>query len=110
MAKVEENVPEAPAWLAGALRQRWEELAPALWKMGSLTDLESGILARYILAENNYLQVSNLLQRAIASGDGEDTGRWLSAQDKLVRQMQTLGDGLGISAEKRKAMGWTLPK
>ena len=62
------------------------------------------------LAENNYLQASNLLQTALARGDGEDAGRWLGAQDKLIRQILTLGEALGLTAEKRKAMGWTLPK
>ena len=101
--------PDAPAWLAGSLLARWAELAPVFWRMGTLTELETGILARFIVAENNYLQISNQLQRALASGDGEDTNRWLSAQDKVIKQIQTLGEALGLTAEKRKAMGWTLP-
>ena len=108
MAKRAE-APEAPAWLAGSLRERWAELAPAFWRMGTLSELETGILARYIVAENNYLQVSNQLQSALARGDGEDAGKWLSAQDKLIRQIITLGEALGLTAEKRKTMGWSLP-
>lgn len=108
MAKRTE-APEAPAWLAGSLRERWAELAPVFWRMGTLSELETGILARYIVAENNYLQVSNQLQSALARGDGEDAGKWLSAQDKLIRQIITLGETLGLTAEKRKTMGWSLP-
>ena len=104
-----QNVPEAPGWLAGSLRERWDDLAPVFWQMGTLSDLEVNTLGRYILAENNYLQASNLLQTALARGDGEDAGRWLNAQDKLIRQILTLGEALGLTAEKRKAMGWTLP-
>ena len=102
-------VPEAPPWLAGSLRERWQELAPVFTRMGTLTDLEAGNLARYIVAENNYLQASNRLQQAMASGDGEDASRWLTVQDKLLKQILTLGETLGLTAEKRKAMGWTLP-
>ena len=101
--------PEAPAWLAGSLRARWQELAPIFYRMGTLTDLESGILARYIVAENNYLQVSNLLQQALSAGNGEDANKWLAAQDRLIKQMQALGDSLGLTAEKRKSMGLKLP-
>ena len=36
-------------------------------------------------------------------------GRLLAAQDKLIRQILTLGEALGLTAEKRKAMGWQLP-
>lgn len=102
-------VPEAPGWLAGSLRDRWAELAPVFTRMGTLTDLEAGNLARYIVAENNYLQASNRLQAAMTIGDGEDASRWLTVQDKLLKQILTLGETLGLTAEKRKAMGWTLP-
>lgn len=101
--------PPPPIWLAGSLRSRWNELAPTFYRMGTLTDLEVGILARYIVAENNYLQVSNLLQQAISSGDGDATNKWLAAQDRLTKQTLTLGEALGLTAEKRKAMGWSLP-
>lgn len=108
MAK-DQTPPAAPTWLAGSLRARWNELAPVLFQMGTLTELEAGILARMIVAENNYLQVSNLLQQALSAGDGENANKWLAAQDKLIKQIQTLGSDLGLSAEKRKAMGWKLP-
>ena len=110
MAKVVKTlpVPEAPTWLAGSLRDRWTELAPVFTRMGTLTELEAGILARYIVAENNYLQASNRLQSAMAAGDGEEANRWLTVQDKLNKQILTLGEALGLTAEKRKAMGWTL--
>ena len=102
-------IPDAPAWLSGVLLKRWDELAPVFTRMGTLTELEVGILARYIVAENNYLQASNLLQSAMAAGDGEEANRWLTVQDKLNKQILTLGEALGLTAEKRKAMGWTLP-
>lgn len=102
-------IPDAPAWLSGVLLKRWDELAPVFTRMGTLSDLEVGILARYIVAENNYLQASNRLQSAMAAGDGEEANRWLTVQDKLNRQILTLGEALGLTAEKRKAMGWTLP-
>lgn len=101
--------PAPPIWLAGSLRQRWNELAPTFFRMGTLSELEAGILARYIVAENNYLQVSNLLQQALADQDGEEANKWLSAQDRLTKQILTLGTALGLTAEKRKAMGWRLP-
>ena len=102
-------IPEAPVWLTGSLLKRWDELAPVFTRMGTLSDLEVGILARYIVAENNYLQASNRLQSAMAAGDGEEANRWLTVQDKLNKQILTLGEALGLTAEKRKAMGWTLP-
>ena len=91
--------PAPPIWIAGSLRQRWNELAPTFYRMGTLSELEAGILARYIVAENNYLQVSNLLQIALSSRDGEASNKWLSAQDRLIKQMETLGQSLGLTAD-----------
>lgn len=102
-------VPPAPGWLAGSLRARWDELAPIFTRMGTLTELETGNLARFIVAENNYLQVSNKLQTSLSNGDSEEVGRWLAAQEKLIRQIIMLGETLGLTAEKRKAMGWIVP-
>ena len=79
------------------------------FRMGTLSELETGILARFIVSENNYLQVSNLLQQALSAGDGESANKWLAAQDRLIKQMTTLGDSLGLTAEKRKSMGLKLP-
>lgn len=104
------EVPEAPSYLAGALRDRWDELAPVFARMGTLSYLETSILAKYIVAENNYLQASNQLQKAMGAADGEDAAKWVGVQDKLLKQILTLGEALGLTAEKRKAMGWTLPK
>lgn len=103
------RAPDAPEWLQGSLRKRWDELAPIFYRIGTLSDLEINTLGRYIIAENNYLMISNHLQRALAEGDGDEANKWLSAQDKLIKQIMTLGEALGLTAEKRKAMGWTLP-
>lgn len=103
------SVPEAPGWLQGTLRQRYAELAPVFYRMGTLSALEVNTLARYILAENNYLQVSTFLQNALSSGDAEEATKWLTAQDRLLKQISSLGEMLGLTAEKRKAAGWVLP-
>ena len=47
--------------------------------------------------------------KAISAADGEDAAKWIGVQDKLLKQILTLGETLGLTAEKRKAMGWTLP-
>lgn len=64
----------------------------------------------YILAENNYLQVSNYVQGAITSADPEDAAKWLLAQDRLTKQILTLGDELGLTPNARRARGLTAPR
>ena len=99
-----------PAYLDGTLRQRWEALAPQLSAMGTLDELNADIAAKYILAENEYLRVSNLVQGAISRGDPDDSNKWLAAQDRLTKQILTLGEELGLTPKARKARGLIAPR
>ena len=94
-----------PAYLSGALVDRWNNLAPELEAMGTLDALNADLAAKYILAENEYLRVSNLVQAAITRGDPEDSNRWLAAQDRLTKQILSLGDELGLNPTSRRARG-----
>lgn len=94
-----------PGYLGGALARRWEELAPELVKMGTLDSLNADLLAKYILAENEYLKVSALVQEAISNGAGDDATKWIGVQDKLTKQILTLGAELGITPSARRARG-----
>ena len=99
-----------PAYLSGTLRDRWDHLAPALVAMGTLDPLNADLAAKYILAENEYLRVSNLVQAAISRGDPEDSNKWLAAQDRLTKQILSLGDELGLNPSTRRARGLIAPK
>ena len=99
-----------PEYLAGALRERWEQLAPELQAMGTLDELNADFAAKYILAENEYLRVSNLVQGAISRGDPDDSIKWLAAQDRLTKQILTLGEELGLTPKARKARGLIAPR
>ena len=99
-----------PAYLAGALALRWEILSPQLAAMGTVDELNADLLGKYILAENEYLRVSELVQDAIRVGDAEDSNKWLAAQDRLTKQILTLGDELGLTPKARKARGLIVPR
>lgn len=100
-------VPEAPGYLSPKLAQRFEALAPALAAAGILDNNSRDLLAKYVLAENEYLQVSNHVQEALRDGDPEAAGKWLAAQDKLTRQILSLGNELGLTPASRRS--WGLP-
>ena len=109
MAKPATLIP-CPRYLDGTLRERWEQLAPALAAMGTLDELNADLAAKYILAENEYLRISNLVQSAISRGDPEDSNKWLAAQDRLTKQILALGDELGLNPKSRKARGLSAPR
>lgn len=105
-----ECVVPCPVYLSGALRERWEQLAPSLEAMGTLDALNADLAAKYILAENEYLRVSNLVQSAISRGDPEESNKWLLSQDRLTKQILTLGEELGLNPRARKARGLIAPR
>lgn len=103
MARTE--LPACPVYLAGALRTRWDALAPELVRLGTLDALNTDLAAKYILAENEYLQVSNKVQAAISEDDADEAAKWIAAQDKLTKQILALGAELGITPGARRARG-----
>lgn len=96
-----------PSYLAGGLARRWAELTPELQKLGTLDDLTADLAAKYILAENEYLKISALVQDAIANNDPDGAGKWIAAQDKLSKQILQLGAELGITPKARRERGLT---
>lgn len=94
-----------PAYLAGALRARWDQLAPELQALGTVDSLSADLLGKFILAENEYLRISSLVQECIARGDAEDGGKWIAAQDRLTKQILQLGAELGITPKARRDRG-----
>lgn len=96
-----------PGYLAGNLSRRWDELAPELQKLGTLDDLTADLAAKYILAENEYLKISSLVQDAIAKGEADEAGKWIAAQDKLCKSILQLGAELGITPKARRERGLT---
>ena len=94
-----------PAYLAGTLARRWEQLAPELQRLGTLDALNADLLGKYILAENEYLRISDLVNSAIRDGDAEVGGKWIAAQDRLTKQILALGGELGITPKARRARG-----
>lgn len=104
--------PPCPAYLAGTLAQRWAQLAPELVKLGTLDALNVDVAGKYILAENEYLKVSAMVQLSISGDkehgvtpDPEAAVKWIAAQDRLTKQILTLGSELGITPSARRAKG-----
>lgn len=99
-----------PAYLRGGLADRWDALAPELTAIGALDALNAETLAKYLLAENEYLRVSELVQRSIGDGDADEAGKWIAAQDRLTRQVLALADALGMTPESRRRKGLKAPR
>lgn len=96
-----------PVYLPGSLVGQFHALAAKLRRMGALTELDADALARYLVAESNYIKATNKLTAALNAGNARDADRWSAIQDRFFRQCRAVGADLGLTAPGRSRM--TLP-
>lgn len=93
-----------PYYLPGSLAGRFHALAEKLRRMGALTELDADALARYLVAENNYIRATNKLTAALNAGSARDADRWSAIQDRFFRQCRAAGADLGLTAPGRSRL------
>ena len=70
------KVLDPPSYLPQSLATKFHRLAPVLIKMGVLTSVDGDCLARYLIAESNYLRATQRLTSAMNTGNTvEEIGR-----------------------------------
>lgn len=92
---------EPPSYLTGVLAEKFRRLAPILIRMGVLTALDADGLARYLIAEQNYLRATNRLTAAMNAGNTADADKWSAIQDRFFRQCRAAGTDLGLTVSSR---------
>lgn len=90
-----------PTYLPPSLRAKFEQLAPVLIRMGVLTSLDADGLARYLIAEQNYLRATNRLTAAMNAGNTAEADKWSAIQDRFFRQCRAAGSDLGLTVSGR---------
>lgn len=92
---------EPPEYLQQSLRPKFEEIAAKLLAIGVMTELDADCLARYLIAEQQYLNISNRLVDAINRNDIGLMERLTRLQDKYFAQCRASGNDLGLSITSR---------
>lgn len=77
--------------------------------MGTVTQLEADMLAKYIIAENEYLRVTNKVTSALNAGDSSSAERWINAQVRLQKESLALASELGLTVASRRSRGILYP-
>lgn len=99
-------LPEPPGYLTGALAERFREVAVSCrMPDNAAPDETAALIAKYVLAGNEYLSVTKRLQDALAGNDADAAAKWLTMQKNLVSQQATLAARLGLSPERRSVGG-----
>lgn len=90
-----------PVYLTESQARKFRELAPILISMGVLSSLDADGLARYLIAEQNYLRATNRLTQAMNAGNTAEADKWSAMQDRFFRQCRAAGSDLGLTVSGR---------
>ena len=92
---------DPPIYLTDSQAEKFRQLAPVLIQMGVLTSLDADGLARYLIAEQNYLRATNRLTKAMNAGNTAEADKWSAMQDRFFRQCRAAGSDLGLTVSGR---------
>lgn len=90
-----------PKYLSGSLITQFNNMAPILEKMGVLSSVDADILARYLLARQQYVSATNFLNAALKTGNVATADKWSAIQDRFFKQCRACGEDLGLSVSAR---------
>lgn len=93
-----------PKYLPTSLQDKFSSLAADLVSMGTMTTVDADTLARYLIAESNYLRCTNRVTAAINAGNTSEADRWVSIQDRYFRQLRAGAADLGLNARARSSI------
>ena len=90
---------QPPSYLSKELIPNFEYIANQLTDIGIMTNLDCEVLARYVMLENQFQQISSkLLQLNI---DDEEYYKFCNLQEKIFKQVRQVGNDLGLSISSR---------
>ena len=92
-----------PEYIADApkLVEEFNDIAEKLIALRILTELDADSLARYLLAKQNYLQYTALLNSAIRKNKIAEMAAIQTMQDKAFKQVRVAASDLGLTISSR---------
>lgn len=92
-----------PDYIADApkLVEEFNDIAEKLLALKILTELDADSLARYLLAKQNYLQYTSLLNGAIRKNKVAEMAAIQTMQDKAFKQVRAAASDLGLTISSR---------
>lgn len=106
---------KAPIYLTKKQKNEFTEIATKLVDIGIMSELDEDCLARYLIAKDNYLKFTKLLNTAMKNKDSKqykenaemqkilslDIESYLIQQDRAFKQCNTCADKLGLTITSR---------
>lgn len=80
-------------------------MAPKLSARGLLMTSDVDLFAKYLIAEGEYLRITNKVTAAINHGDAAEASSWINTQEKLLKQVILTGEHFGLTPGSRRRLG-----
>ena len=92
---------QPPSYLNESLKEEFNEIAEQLLELKIMTELDEDTLARYLIAKQQYLQITSQLNKAMAQQDLESMVKLQNMQDKAFKQCRSGASDLGLTITSR---------
>lgn len=90
-----------PKWLPEGLRKDFRAVGKRLIAAGIYTDLDADTLARYLIAQSEYLMATSHVHKAYQERDPEEVEDWSRIQDRHFKQARNCANDLGLTMTSR---------
>lgn len=90
-----------PKWLPEKLRKDFRAVGKRLIAAGLYTDLDADTLARYLIAQSEYLMATSHVHKAYQERDPEEVEDWSRIQDRHFKQARNCANDLGLTVTSR---------
>lgn len=92
---------QAPSYLPESLIDEFNDIADKLLTLKIMTELDEDTLARYLLAKQQYLQLTLQLNKAMVKQDIDRMVKLQNMQDKAYKQCRYGASDLGLTITSR---------
>lgn len=92
---------QPPSYLPRSLKEEFDQIADQLLALNIMTELDEDTLARYLLAKQQYLQLTLQLNKAMSEQDIDKMSKLQNMQDKAFKQCRSGASDLGLTITSR---------
>lgn len=96
---------QAPEWLDGVAREKWDELAPELQRSMGAALLDGDALAAYCYAWATFVRLRNADDCVMSDKGAVYQNPEVGIRNKSLEQMRKFGSVLGLSPSDRVGLG-----
>lgn len=92
---------EAPDYLTKKEKEQFYDIAYKLLDIGIMTELDEECLARYLIAQEMYLQYTRQMTKLIKAGELMECSKLSTVQNRFFNQARAAAVDLGLTISSR---------